>query len=449
MKKIFEKLKGSGLLMFAILLGCTLFGITGVEAVHADAGTITWGEAVSLESAMADSPEIVLATIEKEVVVIKPHLTPLYTLGANHAKVRDAGSPFIEYDEIETLPLITTVATAFSTAAQTQSPIDLTNNDLVAVNQTLVFKGIPGYLADGTTLDGGWFIGYIKDKDNTGKPIIVPVNGVKSGAVTNSIPALAATTVVVRGMRTGSEKQSRTAPISATPTKMTQYMQKGIIETEETTFFQYAQDGALVKWGKTEITDFAIFEHKQSCETDILLGKKRVIKTANIYNQNKVEDTYFQEGIWWQAGRDFSLPTAATREDLISMMKTIFTGNASSNMKILFAGADLLETINKVDYNQVIYPGKQAQVFGLDVQKIIYGQFTLLICDEPAFNDLGMTGNGIVIDTAYLKQYKHAWRSIQLDNLKNGQSDSQSQVFIDTFGYVLTNANAHTRLKLV
>jgi hypothetical protein len=449
MKKIFKKLKGSGLLMFAILLACTLFGITGVEAVHAEGGAITWGEAVSLESAMSESPEIVLATIEKEVCVIRPHLTPLYTLGSQHAKVREAGSPFIEYDEIETLPLITTVATAFSTAALTQSPIDLANNDLVAVNQTLVFKGIPGYLEDGLTLDGGWFIGYIKDKDNTGKPIIVPVNGVKSGAVTNSIPALAATTVVVRGMRTGSEKQSRTAPISATPTKMKQYMQKGIFETEETTFFQYAQDGALVKWGKTEITDFAIFEHKQSCETDILLGKKRVIKTANIYNQNKVEDTYFQEGIWWQAGRDFSLPTAATREDLISMMKTIFTGNASSNMKILFAGADLLETINKVDYNQVIYPGKQGQVFGLDVQKIIYGQYTLLICDEPAFNDLAMTGNGIVIDTAYLKQYKHAWRSIPLDNLKNGQSDSQSQVFIDTFAYVLTNANAHTRLKLV
>jgi hypothetical protein len=449
MKKIFEKLKGSGLLMFAILLACTLFGITGVEAIHADSGNITYGEPVSLEYAMEHSPEIVLATIDKEVVVIKPHLTPLYTLGANHAKVQSAGSPIIEYDEVETLPMTTTVATAFSTAAQTQAPIDLTNNQLVSINETLVFKGVNGYLADGTTLDGGWFVGYIKDRDTSGKPIIVPINGVKSGAVTNSIPALAAATVVVRGVRTASEKQSRTAPLAVTPTKKNQYMQKSIMETEETTFFTLSQDNALVKWGKTEITDFAIFEHKQSCETDILLGKKRIVKIANKYNQDKVEDTYFQEGLWWQAGRDFSLPTNATRNDLISMMKTIFTGNASSNTKILFNGADVLETINKIEYNQVIYPGKQGQVFGLDVQKIIYGQYTLLICDEPAFNDLGMSNCGLVIDDAYLYQYKHGWRSIQLDNLKNGQSDSQSQVFIDTFGYVLKNAKAHTRIKLV
>lgn len=211
MKKFFRNLRSSGLMMFVIMLGCTLFGITGVEAVHAEAGVVTFGDPVSLMSAMEDSPEIVLATIEKEVVVIKPHLTPLYTLGSQHAKVKPGTNPLVEYDEIETLPLITSVATAFSTAAQTQAAIDLANNDLVAVNQTLTFKGIPGYLADGTTLDGGYFIGYIKDKDTSGKPIIVPLNGVKSGAVTNSIPALAANTVVVRGMRTASEKQSRTA----------------------------------------------------------------------------------------------------------------------------------------------------------------------------------------------------------------------------------------------
>src|ERR1035437_8597853 len=450
MKPIFSRLKGSGSFMFAIMLGCMLFGITGVEAVHADAGTIIYGQEVSLEYALENSPEVVKAVIDREVVVIKPHLTPLYTLGSKHArKSTNAESPIIEYDELETLPMTTTIGTAFSTAAQAQASIILANNNLVSINETLVFKGINGYLADGVTLDGGWFVACIKDKDSGGNPIVVPVNGVSSGSVTNSIPGLPQGTIVIRGMRTGSEKQVRTAPLAAVPSQKQQFMQKGIIETEETTYFELAQSIADVKWGKTEITDFAIFEHKQTTETDTLLGKKRMIKMANKYNDNKLEATYFQEGIWWQAGKDFRLPANATRADLISMMKTIFIGNASSNTKIMFAGADVVETINKVDYNQVIYPGKPGQAFGLDVQRIIYGQYTLLIVSEPAFDDLLMQDHSLVIDEAYLYKYYQGGQSINLDNKALGRSDSKSQIFIDIFCYVLKNAKAHTRVILV
>lgn len=449
MKKFFEKMKKSGLWMFAVMLLCALFGIGGADAAYAaEAGTITYGEPVSLDYALEHAPEVVKDTIDREVVVIKPHLTPLYTLGAKHAKKsKTAGSPIIKYDEVEMLPMTTTVATAFITAGQTQAAIDLENNDLIAVNETLVFKNVDGYKENGTDPDG-WFVGYVKDTDTSGKPIIVPVNGKESGSVTNSIPELPAGTIVVRGARTGSEKQSRTAPLAVVPVQKEQYMQKMLIETEETTFFVLAQDNADVKWRKTEITDFAIAEHKMSTETDILLGKKRVVKIPNKYNQNKPDATYFQEGVWWQAGRDFDLPRNATRADLISMMKTIFTGNYSSNTKIMFVGSDVNETINKIDYNQVIYPGKPGQVFGLDVQRIIYGQYTLVLVNEPAFDDSLMSDHALVIDEDYLYKYQHGWRSIPLDNLKLGQSDSQSQVFIDTFGYVLKNAKAHCRIKL-
>ena len=88
-------------------------------------------------------------------------------------------------------------------------------------------------------------------------------------------------------------------------------------------------------------------------------------------------------------------------------------------------------------------------VFGLDVQKIIYGQYTLMIVHEPAFNDLLMADHGLIIDEAYLYKYTQGWRTIQLDNLKNGDSDSTSQVLMEAFCYILKNKNAHSRLKLV
>ena len=108
------------------------------------------------------------------------------------------------------------------------------------------------------------------------------------------------------------------------------------------------------------------------------------------------------------------------------------------------------EAINKIpDYDQIIYPGKPGQAFGLDVQKIIYGQYTLMIVHEPAFNDLLMADHGLIIDEAYLYKYTQGWRTIQLDNLKNGDSDSTSQVLMEAFCYILKNKNAHSRLKLV
>jgi hypothetical protein len=450
MKKNFGQMKCSGLLMFAIMLLCSLFGITGVEAMHAEGGTITYGEPVSLDYALENAPEIVKAAIDREVVVIKPHLTPLYTLGAKHAHTKNVKSPIIQYDEVEMQPLTTTVATAYTAGTSlTQTTIDLTDNALVAINETLYFKGIVGYLEDGTTPDGGWFVGVIKDRYSDGKPIVKAINGPKNGTTMNTVPAIAATTVVVRGARTGSEKQSRTAPLAVVPTQKENYMQKMLIETEETTMFELAATLGDVKWNKSDITDFAIAEHKMTTEADILLGKKRMLKIANKYNQDKDELTFFQEGIYWQAGRDHSMPTSSVKADLIALMKKIFVGNQSSNTKIAFLGSDVIETINKVDFDQVIYPGKPGQAFGLDVQRIIYGQYTLMLVAEPAFDDLKMPGYGLILDETYLYKYTGGWRSIALDNLKNGQSDSTSQVFIESFCYVLKNKNAHCRVKLV
>ena len=441
--------KQSGLLMFMLTLACSLFGVSGF-AMHAEGpGTIVYGEPVSLSHALEHAPEIVKATIDREVVVIKPHLTPLYTLGAQRAKVQPAGSPIVQYDEVEMTPLTTKVNTLYTGANEVQAAIDLANNDLVAINETVFFKGVVGYKADGVTVDGGWFVGYIKDKDSSGKPIIAPINGVAGGGKTNTIPTLAKDVVVVRGVRTASEKQIRTAPLAVTPTQKENYVQKMIIETEETTMFTLAQKDADVKWNKSDVTDFAIAEHKMTTEADTLIGKKRMVKIANKYNENKVEDTYFQEGIWWQAGKDADLPANATKSDLVGMMKSIFVGNHSSNTKVMLSGADVVETINKIpDYDQVIYPGKSGQMFGLDVQKIIYGQYTLLIVAEPAFDDLLMSNKAIVIDDAYLYKYTHGWRSIALDNEKLGTSDSKSQIFVEGFCYVLKNAKAHARVSL-
>lgn len=448
MKKNFGTQQG-GFLLFAIMVLCSLFGITGVGAIAAE-GTVTYGEPVSLDYALENAPEIVKAAIDREVVVIKPHLTPLYTLGAKRAKSKNVKSPIVQYDEVELQPLTTTLSTAYTAGtALTKPELVFANNELIAINETLYFKGIAGYLEDGITVDGGWFIGVVKDKASSGNPIVQAVNGPKQGTTLNCIPAIAANTVVVRGARTGSEKQSRTAPLTVVPTQKENYMQKMLIETEETTMFELAATLGDVKWNKTDITDFAIAEHKMTTEADILLGKKRKLKLANKYNQDKQELTFFQEGVYWQAGRDHSMPTSSTKADLIAMMKKIFVGNHSSNTKIAFLGSDVVETINKVDFDQVIYPGKPGQAFGLDVQRIIYGQYTLMIVNEPAFDDLKMNGYGLVIDEAYLYKYTSGWRSIALDNLKNGESDSTSQVFIESFCYVLKNKNAHCRVKLV
>lgn len=455
MKEKLLKLKDSGVFVMLLMLLCAVMGVADGSAMTAD--VVTGESGVTVQGAdgevntRAGAEEITDAlmakTIEKEVVKIKPHLFAASTVAsANTKRVKNINNPEYEYQSIETLPTKTVVKTAYTGSGAVQDVIDFEDNKLIAINGTIAFPSIPGYKEDGETLDGQFLVLNVVDKDSSGKPIVVPLNGVKSGSAKNTIPTLAVGAEAIRGARTGTEKQIRTDMFSAVPTPTVQYLQKYLMETEESTYFTRADKE--VNWGKTEITDMALFEHKLTQNTDFWIGTKAKKKIKNKFYDKKDDMSWFSKGIWWQAGKDFSFGGSITTDDLVSLMKKAFVGNASSATKILFAGSDLIEALQKVQYNQVIYPGTRKQAMGLEFSTIISNYGTLLIYHDQSLNDIGFEENGLIVDTDYFEKVTMGWRQIDLNHVELGISDSKGQVFVETCALVLKNSKAHTRVYL-
>jgi hypothetical protein len=452
-KNVFEKLKFGWL--FAILLSVvfSLVGVVDAGAMCADAaaipgGGITEQEPASYQSLDENSPEILLNTVDSEIVKIRPHLFPANSIASEaRVKLKRSNNPKYKYYSIAALPLEVKVATAYTqpTNGDVTKEINFGEaNDLIAINETLYFPTIAG-------AGGGFFVAKVKDKDSSGKPILSPNNGPNKGTGVNVMPALAAGDIAYRGGRSGTEFQIDTDSFSVTPTPKEQFLQKFLFKTEESTQFLMADKE--VTWSKTEITNEAIFEHKQTQYLDFWLGKKLETRFPNKWNDNKTEQAFFAEGIWWQAGKDFSFSgSPVNKNKLVTMMKEIFVGNASSNTKVLLAGKDLIEAFHQVDYDQSIYMGKdsvtEGLTAGLSFKKIVSFYGTLLLCHDQALNEWGFEGKGLVIDPEYFVKVTEGIRTYDCDNRKILKSDSIAQVFVETCALVLKNADAHTRISL-
>lgn len=451
----FENSTKNSVVLLLLMLVCTMIGLDAnamtADAVTGESGVTVQGDDGNVNTragAEEVTDDLIQKSIEKEVIKIKPHLFAAATVAsANTKMVKNINNPEYEFNSIETLPTITTLKTAYTGNGSVQDSIDMADNKLIAINETIVIPSSPGYKSDGVTLDGRFLVLNVINKDNSGRPIVVPLNGVKSGAKLNTIPSLEAGVKVVRGSRTGTERQIRTDLFSAVPTPSTQYLQKFIIETEESTYFEKADK--KVKWTKSEITDMALFEMKLTQNTDFWLGRKEKRKIKSKYYEDKEDMAWFMEGIWWQAGKDFSFGSSTiTTQDLVAMTKKAFVGNASSSTKILFAGSDLIEALQNVQYNQVISVGARKQAMGLEFSSIISNYGKLLVYHDQSINDIGFEAKGLIIDPDYFMKVTMGWKQESWDHAKLGVSDSKGQVFHETCALVMQNSKAHMRVSL-
>lgn len=451
----FENSTKNSVVLLLLMLVCTMIGLDAnamtADAVTGESGVTVQGDDGNVNTragAEEVTDDLIQKSIEKEVIKIKPHLFAAATVAsANTKKVKNINNPEYVYNSIETLPTITTLKTAYTGNGSVQDSLDMADNKLIAINETIIIPSVPGYKSDGVTLDGQFLVLNVINKDNSGRPIVVPINGVKSGTKLNTIPSLEAGIKVIRGARTATERQIRTDLFSAVPTPSTQYLQKFIIETEESTYFEKADK--KVTWTKSEITDMALFEMKLTQNTDFWLGRKEKRKIKSKYYEDKEDMAWFMEGIWWQAGKDFSFGSSTiTTQDLVAMTKKAFVGNASSSTKILFAGSDLIEALQNVQYNQVISVGARKQAMGLEFSSIISNYGKLLVYHDQSANDIGFEAKGLIIDPDYFMKVTMGWNQESWDHAALAMSNTKGQVFYETCALVMQNSKAHMRVSL-
>lgn len=455
MKKFFEKFQNSGLLMIAVMLLCSVFGVGGAGVLTANTvspaggGAVTVGEGATVANTQDVSGNLMLDTIDEKVVKIRPYDAILDTIARQAKDVKTVNSQVVRHYAIDVLDVTAKVATAYTANAETQIALNADNNDLFANDQTILVKGVAGYEEDGVTVDGNDLMLYVVGKDANNKLLVKAVNGVKSGTTLNTIPSIAENTELLRMGRAGSELQIQSDAHSGVPTDLPVFLQKFMIQIEESTLHKIRDKE--VDWTFTDQEEEAVFEMRQTQNNSFWFGVRRLLKTKNSRSQNKVEDVYFTGGIWNQAGKEFDFDSSdgvITSGDIVSLMKHSFTGNSSGKRKIFLCGSDLLEAIEKVEYTKTVYLGGKAEAQGVVYNEIVSKFGTLLLAHDQSLDRAGKASAGFVLDPDLIRKYTIGWKTHTFDFKKSGEKDADGRSLIEICALALKNPKAHSKVFL-
>lgn len=460
MKQKLLKLKDSGLFMVIVMLLCTLLGVFDGSAMTADAialdkgGSVDTNAMTSVTDTRDRSENLILDDLDERVTKIRPHDVPLETIARSIDDQRvvgdgekDATGQVVRHYAISTIELVATTTTAITDTGATQVVLETTDKDIFACDQTILVEGVQGYKPDGTVDPLRQLMLYVIQKDTSGHPIVVAVNGKPSGSGgLTTIPAIASGKKLTRAGRAGAESQIQTDAYSAVPTDFEQYLQKFMAQVEVTSLFERAKKE--VKWTFTDQEEEAVFDMRRTMNVSFWRGVKWKIKVKNAHTK-KAEDIYFTEGIWTQAGKEFSFNgVAVTADSIVALMKHAFTGNNSGKRKTFIVGSDLLEALEKVEYTKIVNVGSRLQAHGVEYTTIVSKFGTLLIAHDQTLDDQGMADKGFILDADFLRKWTHGWRVQDFDFKGSGQSDSDGRALIEICGLVLRNPDAHSRVSL-
>ena len=462
MKTYLKRMKGSGFLLFAIMLACSVFGITGVDAVFADApGAATaltqpegtngvQGEGyVTLDQALKDSPNLIMRTIHQEVIKVSPYDYTTRSLLAKNFKIKKKTKDHkVAVYSATSKAIRTTVATTYTEDSVEQAAIDFgADNNLFYIGQNVFFPSIAGYKTGGETLSGRCFFANVVSFDSNKKPILEAKNGKKISTTTNCIPTLASTTVALRGLRTGTEKQIRIDAFNVLPTDREYFVQKNLIEFGVSGWYNSATKE--VKWDDRDIMEMAIAEKTRTEMPDFWLGTGMSGSLNNKHTGDQDDLAYWHEGLWTQAGREFDFNGVIDIETIIDFASYIFQGNRSSNEKYLTMGGDISAEFQKVIFAHPhmlgdTYRDKELNINWTAIN--FFGGKRILFGDDPSLTDIGMGNCAFCVDHKYAFEYNYGMEVLPIDNKNLRVNDTKGQVMIEENCFILANHESHCRV---
>lgn len=451
MEKLKMRFEKSGLLVFLTMALCLIFGVADGGAMCADvinpdgggAVRIGEGELGTATHAREDSENLLLDTIDKTILKIRPYDVELDQISRFAGQTENINNQIHRHYTVDVEPQTTTVKTAF-TASAVQAALVTDQPDIFGIGDT-IFVDMPGYLEDGTTVD---LLSKLElnvlDKDASNNPIVIGVNG--TGSKGDGIPAIAAGVKLITAGVAGGETQMQTDYYDAVPTDWSQYLQKHMTQFGMSEIFRRADKE--VEWNMTDKEEQAIFQMRRKANATHWFGNKRVKRLKNKHMQ-RAEDVYYSQGIWKQAGKEFSFGGIAVDvKSIVSLMKAAFTGDKSGDTKTIICGSDVVEALEQVDYTRNVNVGEKLPAYGMYASSIISKFGTLQIVHALSFADLGLSRAAYVLDVNLLKKVTMGWRAEKLDLRKSGIADADATVLMEICALVLKNPKAHMRVFL-
>ena len=395
-----------------------------------------------------ENTDILLNEIDSRIVKIRPMATPLDQI-SRIAGSKRAGGMVVDFYSVDTKPTVAKIKTDFDGNGTCdgdndvmRSIINTTNNALFEPTETILVRGVKGYNTDGTPSDSDLVL-YVLAKTDDGKLIVTGVNGALSvsGNYPGAIPPLSKNTQLIRMGRAASELDVQTSQFESLPVKAQNFCQIFKMQIEQSTLQKIANK--KVGWNFSDQEEAAIYDMRLGMEKNFLFGIKR-----KIYNPIKRETVMFTGGIWNQAGKDFVInPAKFTADTLVEMMREAFTGNAGGKRKILIAGSNLIERINKLETTKVVAATETFVKWGIDFTELRSKFGKLYVLLSEIFDECGMADCGMIIDPDYIQKYSHIPFSTEPLNLKAaGIRNTDAIVLTEASCLTLRYPKAHMRI---
>ena len=423
------------------LLAMALVG--GVEGgKHVVNGPLT------LDAVQESGNGMLLNEIDKQIVKIRPMATPIDQL-SRCAGAKSSGSMIVDYYNVDTKETKCELSADYEEPEDgdvsenaVRAVIDTSNNEMFDVSDTILVPEVNGYADDGVTRTSNGLVLYVISKTESGQLNVMAVNGKKIGDVDCCVPSLSEGTPLIRMGRAATELDVQSPQFEALPKKAQNNCQIFKMQIEQSTLQKIANKE--VGWTMSDQEEAAIYDMRLGMEKSFLFGVKR-----KIYDFKKKEWVMFTGGIWYQAGKDFSLDLAQKENAVIDMMRSAFTGNAGSKRKILIGGSRLIGELNKLNYNRVISNTETTSKWGIDFSEICSNFGRLYILLSEVFDDCGMEHCGLIVDPEYIQKYSHLPFGTEALDLKGaGVRNTDALVLTEASCLVLRYPKAHMRVRI-
>jgi hypothetical protein len=423
-------------------IGCdeasaTSFAFAVVAGV-ADKGAHVTNEPLTTDVAKENS-DILENTIDEEIVKINPMSTPIDQI-SRQAKAKKCESYEVEYYSVDTRPVSDTLKTETSLVA----PGSANNPPTVSIvpNKLEIFEVSDTILVKGVAATDGELVLYVKAKDDS-KLTCVAVNGTTSGNNVGGIPAIAANTTLVRMGRAAAETDAQSPAYEALPQKEKNFCQIFKLQVEQSTLQNMHKKE--VNWSFNDLEERAVMDMRRGIEKSFLFGMK-----GKIYDTVKKSWIYLTGGIWGQAGKEYKYDNSKdfTEQDLIGLMKQVFTGNGGNKKRVFLAGSDLVEKINKITFNKDVYANDTVTKWGITFRDLISNFGELYVLHDETFDECGKSGCGLIIDPEYLTKY--TWMPFGREELslkEAGVRNTDAVVLTEISCLALRYPSAHMRIE--
>lgn len=371
-------------------------------------------------------PGLLVNTIDKAVVKIRPMATPLDQI-SRMGHVRNVDSMEVEYYSVDTRPDKAKIVSisAIEGGSDENYPLALmkTNrDDLFEVSETFLLE----------VDEDERRVGYVVARGENG--LTVMIEDIDPDDLPGGL-------TIVRMGRAATQLDVQTPQFGVLPTKRTNQCQIFKMQIEQSTTLRRSHKE--VGWNFTDQQEAAVYDMRLGMEKQFLFGRK-----LKYFDHLKGETVLLTGGIWDQAGKSIEVNLADFNTSaVVDMLREAFTENSGSRRKVLIAGSELIAALNKIESTRVITAQDQVTRWGIDFTELQSKFGRLYVVFSDVFDAMGHPADGLIVDPEYIQKHVFTpFSAERLDLRGSGQRNTEALVLTECSCLTLRYPDAHARI---